>query len=1004
MIPPARLFPFVFFHFMAHAYQSFWYFSWLRWVGGLLLALVVHCQAGAQCLSAASCQPGSAPANSLNLGFGILRLQLANVDTTTNGATDGYQDYSCRRAIRLDRGTTYTLRVTTGPAADEQVRAWADFNQDGVFDPLNELVFSSVGRQHVGEFTVPPTLLPGSSLRLRIAADYVDSHVPGPCTTPQYSQTEDYRVVVTAANLPRPGARFETADSVTCAGIIQLRDHSRNAPTSWRWDFGDGTTGTQQHPSHRYAVGTYAVRLRVCNASGCDSLTKPAYLLVRGDGPKPAACQPATQAYCCDFGLARVRLAELDHRPGGGAAGYQDASCANRATLRADWPDTLRLTTGGHAAHDVRVYLDLNDDGQFDARSELLYEGLSVINATAVLRLSSLAPGLVYNRPLRLRICADYAGSPAVGPCAPPQWGQVVDYSVVIRPNTLTPQAAFHLAYSQGCGPVNVSFTNTSRGSAAYRWDFGDGTASTAVTPAVHTYTTAGAYSIKLVAMSPTKADSTQQETAVAAACPSYCVTSAWGGNEDSPLYFTRVSLADLDNQEFRGPRVGYRDFTRYVATVRQGQTVQLRAESQPFTSGGSGPWVQSLCWIDYNQDGQFGPSELMGHYTGYSPQGGSFQIPHRARLGATRMRLVNYLAGGSIYPSNGCSPNGALAAIEDYTVLVLPEHVPPRSGFLADLLTSCSGQVQFRDTTWSDPTSWQWDFGDGTSSTEANPRHTYAATSQYTVSLQTRNAYGTSTATRTAYVTVTALAQGPRPATVALSTGRLCCTYGLAKVQLATLTYQGGENQPGYRDETCAQPALHLVASANYPVSVMRTDRYAYYNVYLWLDANDDGVFDPNEKVFASTSTYPGNSPKEGTFTIPPSALHDRPLRLRLYWHGMRQDTDPAPDPQTRDEDYDQVRDFTVWISPTALVTIPQLPASTWTLYPNPTSGSVTMTGQHQEQEVLILNILGQVIKRFLIHPTPTGTIQLELTNLAKGIYFVQVPFSNQTKRLVVQ
>lgn len=993
---------------MAHNYQYFWYFSWLRWAGGLLLALVVHCQTGAQCLPAARCQPGSAPANSLNLGFGILRLQLANVDTTTNGATDGYQDYGCRRAIRLDRGTTYTLRVTTGPAADEQVRAWADFNRDGVFDPLTELIFSSVGRQHTGEFTVPPTLAPGSSLRLRVAADYVDSPVPGPCTTPQYSQTEDYRVVVTAALPPRPVARFAAADSVTCSGTVVLRDRSRNAPTSWRWDFGDGTTSTQQQPSHHYAPGTYAVRLRVCNTSGCDSLTRPAYILVRGDGPKPAACQPATQAYCCDFGLVRVRLAELDHQPGGGAAGYQDASCAYRATLRADWPDTLRLTTGGQAAHDVRVYLDLNDDGQLDARSELLYQGLGVINPTVVLRLSSLLPGLVYNRPLRLRICADYAGSPAVGPCAPPQRGQVADYAVQVLPNTLKPQATFALTYEQVCGPVRVAVTNTSRGSSTYRWDFGDGTTSTAVGPPTHTYAAPGVYTLRLRADGPTQADSTQHDIAVAAACPTYCTPGGWGGNEDSPLYFTRVQVADLDNQTYRAPRVGYRDFSRYAATVRQGQRVILRTESLPFVYSGNGPWVVTTGWADYNQDGKFGPSEQLPQGTGLSPQLIALQIPHGARLGAVRLRLLmSLVVVNELVYTDGCQPANSISTTEDYTLLVLPEQTAPRSGFTADLAASCSGQVQFRDTTWSTPTAWHWDFGDGTTSAAASPLHTYSGPGRYRVSLQTSNAYGTSTVSRADYVTVAGIGQGPRPAAVALSASPLYDTYGIAEAQLASLTYTGGEHQPGYRDETCAQPALRLAAGGTYPLSVMRTDRFAYHHVYLWLDADDNGVFDPQERIEAlRTSTI--DAPQLGTFTIPLAAVRNRPLRLRLYWHGMRTDDYPAgsppPDPQTRDEEYDQVRDFTVWVAGTALATAPPAVAAAWSLYPNPTAGVLTLLGVDATHKVQLINSVGQVLGPFPTVPGPGNTCRVDLRVLPRGLYMVQIVGVASTQRLIIE
>ena len=924
--------------------------------------------------------------------MGLYQVQLANlVDTTAAGADAGYRDYSCRPGAQLARGTTYTLSVITNAQADETVRAWLDLNGDGAFAP-NELVLASTGRQHRADFALPATASVGAALRLRIAADYVNAPVPGPCTTPQYSQTADYRVVVAGGAPPAPRAAFTTVDSVSCAGTVTFRDQSANAPTAWRWAFGDGTASAEANPVHTYtAPGTYAVRLRVCNASGCDSTARLGYITVRGDGPRPVTCQPATQAYCCDFGLTRVVGAGLDHQPGGGAAGYQDASCANRAALMADWPDTLRLTTGGQAAHDVRVYADLNNDGSFDPATELLYEGLGVRNPVVPLRIGSLAPGLVCDRALRLRIWADYADSPATGPCAPPEKGQVVDYAVSVQSNTRAPRAAFTLAYEEVCGPMRVGFVNASQGAAAARWDFGDGTGSVSLAPPAHTYAQPGVYTIRLVALNGARSDTARQQVAVTAACPSYCTAGGWGGNEDSPLHFSRVTVADMDNATFRGPRVGYRDFTHYVATVRQGQRVAVRAESLPFTSGGNGPWVVTTGWADFNQDGQFGPSEQLPQGTGLSPQQMLLQVPHGARLGAVRLRLfMSLVVVNDLVYTNGCPPAGSLSATEDYTLMVLPEQAAPRSGFTVDLAASCSGQVQFRDTTWAAPTAWRWDFGDGTVSTENSPLHTYPGPGRYSVSLETRNAYGTNAVTRQNYVTVTGTGQGPRPAAVALSSGPLYDTYGIAEAQLATLTYTGGEHQPGYRDETCRQPALHLAAGGTYPLSVMRTDRFAYHHVYLWLDANDNGIFDPQERIEAlRTSTI--DAPQLGTFTIPPTAVRNRPLRLRLYWHGLRANDypagSPAPDPQTRDEEYDQVRDFTVWVEGAALATVPQAAAAAWSLYPNPTSGTVTLTGVEARHGIDLLNSLGQFVGHFAALPGAFNTYQVDLHALPKGL-----------------
>ena len=65
---------------------------------------------------------------------------------------------------------------------------------------------------------------------------------------------------------------------------------------------------------------------------------------------------------------------------------------------------------------------------------------------------------------------------------------------------------------------------------------------------------------------------------------------------------------------------------------------------------------------------------------------------------------------------------------------------------------------VSFVDNSTNFPTSWLWNFGDGSSSSTRNPSHTYNATGSYTVSLNATNAAGSNTKTQTGYITVTAL------------------------------------------------------------------------------------------------------------------------------------------------------------------------------------------------------------------------------------------------------
>ncbi|MBU0765537.1 MAG: PKD domain-containing protein [Bacteroidetes bacterium] len=77
-----------------------------------------------------------------------------------------------------------------------------------------------------------------------------------------------------------PVCAFTASDTLSCSGIIQFTDQSVYA-TSWEWDFGDGTTSTEQNPLHAYtASGTYTVTLNVSNTYGSDELIKTDYITV----------------------------------------------------------------------------------------------------------------------------------------------------------------------------------------------------------------------------------------------------------------------------------------------------------------------------------------------------------------------------------------------------------------------------------------------------------------------------------------------------------------------------------------------------------------------------------------------------------------------------------------------------------------------------------------------------------------------------------------------------
>nr|WP_052305870.1 PKD domain-containing protein [Methanosarcina barkeri] len=63
--------------------------------------------------------------------------------------------------------------------------------------------------------------------------------------------------------------------------------------------------------------------------------------------------------------------------------------------------------------------------------------------------------------------------------------------------------------------------------------------------------------------------------------------------------------------------------------------------------------------------------------------------------------------------------------------------------------------KVTFTDASTGSPTSWFWNFGDGSKSFHQNPTHKYSKAGIYTVSLTVKNAKGRNTVTKTEYIKV---------------------------------------------------------------------------------------------------------------------------------------------------------------------------------------------------------------------------------------------------------
>jgi PKD repeat protein len=115
--------------------------------------------------------------------------------------------------------------------------------------------------------------------------------------THTYRANGDYTVSLTVTNQYGTDTRTATAfigvgnapvanfSAATLQGTLPLTvvftDRSKNRPTAWDWDFGDGTISSEQNPSHAYTEpGTYSVSLNTSNHFGRDAVLKADYITV----------------------------------------------------------------------------------------------------------------------------------------------------------------------------------------------------------------------------------------------------------------------------------------------------------------------------------------------------------------------------------------------------------------------------------------------------------------------------------------------------------------------------------------------------------------------------------------------------------------------------------------------------------------------------------------------------------------------------------------------------
>lgn len=482
-------------------------------------------------------------------------------------------------------------------------------------------------------------------------------------------------------------AGFSAGQVAGCAPlVVKFTDESTGNPSQWRWDLGNGTISFLQHPAATYFnPGTYTVKLVASNGAQADSVVKVQHIVVYAN---PVVQFTASDTTGC-FPL-NVQFTDLS------TAG--DGVIESRTW---DFGDGT-ISTEANPAHTYKTA------GQYTV-------SLSIRNSHGC--------GQTFTRTQYILLTN----------------GVQADFGFAV-PNSCKP-------------PTTVRFTNKSNGtgSLTYEWDFGDGQRSTQANP-VHTYASAGTYSVKLVTRNNTGcADSIVKANLINIGTVKAGFAAPAVVCSNSPVNFSNNSTpAPVSAAWHFGDGTAAADLNPVKIFTRPGNyTVKLVSDF-------------GACKDSISQPIRVVEQSKASFYINDST---ACSAPFTTTLTATTTDAVNYqwyFGDGS--HDSGSSVVHTWRAEGDYDVtlivtnaagctdtLIKKKHLQIRPPRVTIINLPQEGCVPFVwqpliDINSVDSlTGFVWHFGDGATSTEKLPRHTFTQPGTYTVRLVYTTASGCS-------------------------------------------------------------------------------------------------------------------------------------------------------------------------------------------------------------------------------------------------------------------
>ncbi len=502
-----------------------------------------------------------------------------------------------------------------------------------------------------------------------------------------------------------PVAAFTAAPNPVAMGAaVQFTDASTGEITSWLWNFGDGRTSTEQNPQHAFsAVGNYTVTLTVTGPGGAHSTTQ-------------------------DITVTLPTITVIS--PNGGEAFHAGDNV------------TIQWNYAGSVGTKVKI--------------ELFKAGVRVATVTLGTPVGSDGTGSYnYVIPVQRTPGTDYQIKVTSTTVATYQDASDSNFTITGPP----PVAAFRGLPLSGNPPLSVKFSNTTTGTVnTWEWDFGGGATSPSKTP---TYAFGpGVHTVKLTATGPGGSDVEEKTDYIKVNPAADFTADIKEGYEALTVHFT-------DNSNG-----GNREITSWLWNFGDGGTSTEQNPTHVYTTPGK--YNVTLKVTNEIGSGQTVKSAfitvLLANFTA-TPTNGS------APLNVSFMDKSDgspnewtWDFGDESEPSHLQNPTHTYETPGVYTVTLTVKGpkgtgtetktnyitLKPDANFSASSTTGYAPfSVSFSDTSIGEITSWAWTFGDGGSSTDKNPTHTYTAPGTYTVTLSVYGPGGSDVETKTNHITI---------------------------------------------------------------------------------------------------------------------------------------------------------------------------------------------------------------------------------------------------------